>query len=95
MQGASAAALVTVAGRGCRDMTAVLVPVGRQVIQKDQFVLLKEKKKVGGKKNAGTGVFGSWRQRMTSHAMQCPFSWGLRRKNALRCPQGGADVRLK
>ena len=50
MQGASAAALVTVAGRGCRDMTAVLVPVGRPVIQKDQFVLLKEKKKSGRKK---------------------------------------------
>ena len=88
MQGAPAAALVTVAGRGCRDMTAVLVPVGRPVIQKDRFVLLKRKKKKREKKNAGTGVFGSWGQRMTSHAMQCPFSWGLRRKNALRCPRG-------
>ena len=47
-----------------------------------------EKKKKREKKNAGTGVFGSWGQRMTSHAMQCPFSWGLRRKNALRCPRG-------
>ena len=50
MQGAPAAVLVTVAGRGCRDMTAVLVPVGRPVIQKDWFVLLKRKKKKSGRK---------------------------------------------
>ena len=58
MQGAPAAALVTVAGRGCRDMTAVLVLVGRPVIQKDRFVLLKEKKKWVEKKMQGLAWLG-------------------------------------
>ena len=95
MQGAPAAVLVTVAGRGCRDMTAVLVPVGRPVIQKDWFVLLKRKKKKAGEKKCRdwrVWVLGT-EDDITRHAVS--FLLGTEEEKRPPLSPGGADVRLK